>query len=369
MPKPREDGKGPRVQDVGRAEPGWDKFERFYRRGGSGDETILAYAEFIGSVRNLAGKPLLALTEDELGDLDLKLLKRARVYRNVLRMFFRANKKYDLIETMPRQRRTKRKTGLEDVLMPEDVMKLMETAGSHRDRAFIAVMAATGGRISEVLAVRLKDIKKSNGSGYQIWFGETKVKSQERHSPKIEGAFKAKMDEWLAIHPSNGNPEAFLFPSTAHEDLAVSDGTMRTLLEGLEEKSGIKKPANPHAFRHARVTWGIINKEDTATLCVGIWGKPVSSMLNTYSAFSGLDMKIGEPADREMPAVPALPVPPVLSTQKQVADLTAKLEKFEREAREKEEREAKLRVERARLRKEHAGDPMWEAAFELTPDY
>ena len=80
-------------------------------------------------------------------------------------------------------------------------------------------------------------------------------------------------------------------------------------------------------------------------------------------------MKIGEPADREMPAVPALPVPPVLSTQKQVADLTAKLEKFEREAREKEEREAKLRVERARLRKEHAGDPMWEAAFELTPDY
>src|SRR2546422_11123640 len=157
MPKPREDGKGPRVQDVGRAEPGWDKFERFYRRGGSGDETILAYAEFIGSVRNLAGKPLLALTEDELGDLDLKLFKRARVYRNVLRMFYRANKKYDLIETMPRQRRTKRKTGLEDVLMPEDVMKLMETAGSHPARAFIPAIGPTGDRISHSLRGPLED--------------------------------------------------------------------------------------------------------------------------------------------------------------------------------------------------------------------
>src|SRR2546427_11696716 len=154
MPNQREDGKGPRVQDVGRAEPGWDKFERFYRRGGSGDETILAYAEFIGSVRNLSGKPLLALTEDELGDLDLKLLKRARVYRNVLRMFYRANKKYDLIETMPRQRRTKRKTGLEEVLMPEDVMKLMEAAGSQPDRGVIAGVGGRGRRSSRVLPGR-----------------------------------------------------------------------------------------------------------------------------------------------------------------------------------------------------------------------
>src|SRR2546422_9505711 len=101
MPKPREDGKGPRVQDVGRAEPGWDKFERFYRRGGSGDGTILAYPEFIGSVRNLAGKPLLALTEDEIGDPDLKLLKRARVYRNPLPMFFRGDRKRQLSEGPP----------------------------------------------------------------------------------------------------------------------------------------------------------------------------------------------------------------------------------------------------------------------------
>jgi hypothetical protein len=79
------------------------------------------------------------------------------------------------------------------------------------------------------------------------------------------------------------------------------------------------------------VTWGIINREDTAILSVGIWGKPVSSMLNTYSAFSGLDMKLDDPVARELPDVPALPVPPVLSTQKQVVELTARLEAIERE--------------------------------------
>src|SRR2546421_4526041 len=96
MPKPtkQEGSKGPRVQDIGRAERGWDTFEKFYRRGGSSDETIKAYSEHIGSIRKWADKPLLSLTEDELGDLDLALLKRARVYRNVLRMFFRANKRH-----------------------------------------------------------------------------------------------------------------------------------------------------------------------------------------------------------------------------------------------------------------------------------
>jgi integrase len=332
MPRPKEQegSKGPRVQDIGRVEPGWDKFEKFYRRGGSSDETIRAYAEHIGSLRKMAGQPLLSLTEDDLSELDLTLLKRARVYRNVLRMFFRSNRRHDLIDSMPRQRRQTRKRGLEDVLMPDDVMKLIEAAGSFRDRALIAVLAATGGRINEILSLRLKDIKPSNGSGVQMWFGETKVKSQERHSPKIEGAFKVHLDKWLAAHPSKTNREALLFPSTARENQAVDDGTIRTLLISLRKKTGITKDTNPHAFRHARVTWGIINKEDTAILSVEIWGKPVSSMLNTYSAFSGLDMKLDDPVARELPDVPALPVPPVLSTQKQVAELTARLEAIER---------------------------------------
>src|SRR2546430_5906325 len=161
-----------------------------------------------------------------------------------------------------------------------------------------------------------------------MWFGAAKVESQERHSPKIEGAFKVHLDKWLAARPSRGNREALLFPSTVHDGQAVDDGTVRTVLQSLRKKAGITKETNPHAFRHARVTWGIINKEDTAILSVGIWGKPVSSMMKTYSAFSGLDMKLGNPVARELPDVPALPVPPVLSTQKQVAELMTEMERM-----------------------------------------
>src|SRR2546427_12637221 len=54
----------------------------------------------------------------------------------------------------------------------------------------------------------------------------------------------------------------------------------------------------------------------------------------TCSAVSALDMKTGERAGWDMPPVPALPVRPVLSTQKQVADLTAKLEEMKMDREE-----------------------------------
>jgi integrase len=332
---PGKHGKGrgsKTVRDIGRAEPGFDIFERFYRRGGSTDEAIVQYSEKLGTVRGLAGKPLLKLTEDELETLDLELLKRAKVYRTVLRMFFKANRRSDLRDSMPRQRRAaERRLGLNDILTPTDVMTLIASTGSLRDGALIATLAATGGRINEVLSLRLKDIKQSNGSAYQMWFGSTKVKGAERYSHKVEGEFKKHLDAYLEAHPYRGNPDAPLFVSTAHEDMAVTDGTIGTLLASLAKKAGIAKPVNPHAFRHARYTWGIINGEDQAKLNTCQWGSPVSMQAKRYSHFTGLDARLEEAKPIEMRAVPVLPTPPVLSTQARVAELQARIEQMERD--------------------------------------
>jgi hypothetical protein len=211
--------------------------------------------------------------------------------------------------------------------MPDDVTALIEKAGNLRDRALLAVMASTGGRIGEILNLRLRDIKQSNG-GFQVWFGETKVKSQERYSPKIEGAWKKYLDAWLNAHPFRNSMESWLFPSTTVENKAVGDGTVSEILVSLSRKAGVKKDTNPHAFRHARITWGVINEENTAKLCIGIWGKPSSQMLNHYTHFAGLDTKIGSPRELELPSVPALPVPLMLQTQKQVSELTAEMERM-----------------------------------------
>jgi len=319
--------------DIARAEPGWDRFERFYRRGGTTDQTIAQYAKFLGAVRTLSSKPFLKLTEDELGELDIRLLERSVAYRAVLRMFFKANGRSDLRDSMPRQRRPVRRTGLDDVLTPEDVTKLIDSAGNLRDKAIIAVLASTGGRINEVLHVRLKDIKQVKGDGYQIWFGTTKVKGQERYGHKIEGVFKDVLDAWLEAHPSKGNPDAWLFPSTGvHEDAAITDNTTRTMLQSVAERANVSKGTNPHAFRHARYTWGILNGEDQAKLNTCQWGSTVSMMAKRYSHFNGLDVRLEAATPVDLQSIPALPTPPVLSTQARVAELTARLEAIERGA-------------------------------------
>src|SRR3989442_13467084 len=143
---------GKKTKDVGQSEPGFKDFAQFRRRAGTTDETLDQYAEFLGTVRNICGKPLLSLDVKGVESLDEKLLKKASCYRAVLKMFYRSHKRTDLLDALPRQRREKeRRVGLDDVLMPDDVMALIAEAGSLRDRAILAVLAATGGRISEVL--------------------------------------------------------------------------------------------------------------------------------------------------------------------------------------------------------------------------
>src|SRR2546422_4860642 len=115
---------GTNVQ-VGRAEPGWDRFDSLRRRAGAQPESVRTYAEIIGSIRKMAGKPLLDLTTGEIEALDERLLGRAKVYRNVLKMFLGAHRMRDLLDAMPRQRRKTARLSLQEIISPRDVMSLI----------------------------------------------------------------------------------------------------------------------------------------------------------------------------------------------------------------------------------------------------
>jgi len=313
------------THDIGMAEPGIDRFRSKRKRAGASEGTVDQYTEFVGMVRGLSGRPILELGVAEVEALDEKLLGRAKVLRTVLKMFLRANGRYDLDAVLERQSRPQKQISEDEVLTPNDVMKLIAVCTSKRDRALVAVMASTGGRVNEILGLRLKRIAKVRGDGWQAEFVNTKTR-KNRYSPRIEGTYKDLLEAWITVHPSRGDPEAWVFPSTRDLGEPLNDGTVNVLLEGLRRKAGVEKRANAHALRHARVTWGMMNHENAAALSQAIWGRPVSAMLNRYSHFSG---KESEPvgAERvELPDVPALPVPPVLATGKHVAELQVEVE-------------------------------------------
>lgn len=310
------------TREIGESEPGWARFERAYRLRGTKDPAFRAYATYLGAVRKMSPKPLLELSIAELEDLDLKLLGKSKTLRTVLKMFFRGNKRLDLVEALPRQRRDpERRRGLDETLMPGDIAAMIEHAGSTRDCAIIAVLASTGGRINEVLSLRRKDMIQQKGDGVQMWFGDPKSKGQGRYSEPVEGMWKTALDDWLAASPAD--LEAWLFPSTAGDRAHVADQTVADMLRSVAKKAGVTKRVSPHMLRHARISWGVLNKEDLATLCTRIWGVAFSAQINRYSHYRGLEgVTADAPAHLTMPAVPALPVPPVLSTQKKVGELT-----------------------------------------------
>jgi hypothetical protein len=99
--------------------------------------------------------------------------------------------------------------------------------------------------------------------------------------------------------------------------------TLYGLLRGLAKRAGIGKRSNPHWFRHSRISIAFVNREaDLATISVWFWGMPVTPMANRYSHFAGLDSRIAPAAAvDDLKPVPALPVPPMLATQRQVGEL------------------------------------------------
>jgi site-specific recombinase XerD len=332
------EAKGPTCREVGLAEAGFERFATYYRRlhgavtaeeKASYERTIGgSYAEQLGTVRRLSPRPLLKLSVAELEELDDRLQSRAPVLRTTLKMFYRSHPRTDLLEALPRRNRpAKRKAGLDEMLLPGDVARLMQAARSARDRALIATLYGTGGRVNEILPLRVPNLRASNGSAWQAWFATTKVRGQERWSAKVEGPFKRALDEWLASRTVRGSDAGYLFPSTVNGRTPVSDKTVGEMLHGLAKKTGLLKKVNAHWFRHSRISAAFANREsDPATMCTWFWGRPVTPMANRYSHFQGLEGGVAPAADVPMPEVPELPQSPMAATVEQVKALTARLE-------------------------------------------
>src|SRR5207247_3706390 len=133
-----------------------------------------------------------------------------------------------------------------------------------------------------------------------------KVGGKQRYTPKVEAPFKKYVDEFIVARGAASKDDRLF-----HDLKSNRAGKM---LASLGRKAGVTKATNPHWFRHSRVSWGIVNKEDIATLSTQIWGDIGSPELKTYSHYTGLDTSIGMPQEIELPDVPAFPVVPIVAT-------------------------------------------------------
>ncbi len=190
----------------------------------------------------------------------------------------------------------------EDHLTPEEVEAIIHAAHSLRDKALISLLYDMGGRIGEMLALRIKHVVfDEEGAFVNIPKVEGYTKTGARKHIRLFGGLP-RLQTWLNEHPQKGDNEAFLFPAkklpaptetgqkrgkwTGEYGVMVYQSAWEAI-KGAAKKAGIKKRVYPHLFRHSRSTDLAAKDMGQAALESRMGWKHGSKMAQTYIHLTG----------------------------------------------------------------------------------
>jgi len=173
----------------------------------------------------------------------------------------------------------KKKLQRTELLIPADVQLVVETCRTLRDKALIAVLWESGGRIAEIGNRQIKDAVPAP-VGYTLEVnGKTGVRS-----PLVVSSAPL-LAQWLNNHPFKNDPEAPLWvrqQSIAPRPMLYA--AIRKLIREYFHEAGITKRVYPHLFRHSRATYVLASGLMTEAQAKAYFGwTPNSEQLATYA--------------------------------------------------------------------------------------
>ncbi|HLN51031.1 MAG TPA: tyrosine-type recombinase/integrase [Thermoplasmata archaeon] len=226
----------------------------FLARRATTEGTKAAYRDRLATCERLLGKPLKQATQRDLATLMARLReKKAGLgYALTAAMFYRAGDRKDLA-ALCAMKVKRPKLRPDEILTPKDVQSLAESTNSLRNRALIGALWDTGGRITELLATDLRDVKRQPATdgmpaAFRLFFSLTKT-DEPRYAYVTET--ESFLSAWLKAHP---------VPDDASPLFCNADGSRMSrkrawaVIVGARRRAGIRKPVHPHSFRHARAT-------------------------------------------------------------------------------------------------------------------
>jgi len=138
----------------------------------------------------------------------------------------------------------------EDLLNQEEVKVMIKAAHYKRDKAMIAVLWESGARIGEIGGMQIKNIAFDEFGCRILVDGKTGM----RRIRLINAA--PYLVEWLNSHPHSGDPEAPLWVSVEQNGgEQLTHRYIMKMLRSVAKRANVKKPVNPHNFRHSRATF------------------------------------------------------------------------------------------------------------------
>jgi len=245
-------------------------------------------------------KNLDELDKDSFDDLLTYLDDIAGLSKNEIRNYKKVTKKFFkwLCDDEPPRWVTKLKLETvespvqpSDLLTQEEVDKLLGACRHPRNKAFIAVMLDSGMRVGALASCRIKNVE-FNQYGAIIYISKTS-RSKKTMAPKgIPITWSTGyLNQWLSVHPMQGDPEAPLWTTINEPFQPLSYKTIRVTIKNIARDAGIKKRVNPHSFRHKAITsWILDGLNDQQVKHRAGWSKGSMQMLRIYANFTDDEM-------------------------------------------------------------------------------
>ena len=187
-------------------------------------------------------------------------------------------------------RNGKKQLPIDHFLTKEEFYRFVNSTDNSRDRALMMVLWDSGGRISEILDLRIKNVEFDQYGAVLILNGKTGM----RRVRLIESA--PDLQTWLNQHPFKDNPDAPIWQSTLSRDSegkmipeGIALNSVYWLFEKYKKKSGLKKDIHPHLLRHMKATQlaSVLSEQE---LKVMFGWTPDSRMASVYIHLSGEDL-------------------------------------------------------------------------------
>lgn len=157
------------------------------------------------------------------------------------------------ISDLLKKRESKANKRSEDIISQDEERSIIANAISPRDKFLIALAYDSGCRISELLTLRLRDVRIDE---YGLIIHVT-GKTGER-KVRCVGDSVALFTDWKARHPMRDNPDSWIFIKLDSGKYKGGDpmdyDTAQKVLENAVKRSGIKRRIHWHLFRHTRAT-------------------------------------------------------------------------------------------------------------------
>jgi site-specific recombinase XerD len=223
-------------------------------------------------------KYILYMKNRKLSDTFIEMVK------SLLKKFFKFHNKEKFVEDI-KIKLPRKKYKPTDILSPDDINKIIEASNNNRDKAFVAFLFESGGRISEVLKLKVIDIQDTE-RGMVINVPGTKTGEEYRPCLCV---YSAQYIRNHILYPSlNSNDRLFNFSQTQ----------ARRILKLLKEKSRIIKPLNPQSFRHAQATYMVRKSYNETIIRAKLGWTDDSKMIAKYVSIDGNDI-INATAEKE----------------------------------------------------------------------